>query len=158
MANIVKTSLQPFHFSAFEIIESRNDFGANMMDDFIFFNQLCHPFGMSLRIVIDAAACVDGRSDAFDQIKDVSRQIIALTSCSDRTAGCVSHDDHQGRFQMLDGIFNGAKDFLIHNVARVTDDKEVAEFLVEDDFRCHTAVGAAQHHGEGMLACGEFLP
>ena len=50
------------------------------------------------------------------------------------------------------------KDFLIHNVARVTDDKEVAEFLVEDDFRCHTAIGAAQHHGEGMLADAEFLP
>ena len=140
---IVKTALQPFHLSAFEIVKSCNDFGANMMDDFIFFNQLCHPFGMSLRIVIDAAACVDGRSDAFDQIKDVSRQITALTSCSDRTAGCVSHDDHQGRLQMFDCIFYGAKDFLVHYVASIADDEEVAENLVEDDFGCHAAIGTA---------------
>ena len=143
MANIVKTSLQPFHFSALEIVKSRNDFGANMMDDFIFFDQLCHPFGMSLRIVIDAAACVDGRFDAFSQIKDVTRQVTALTSCSDRTAGCVSHDDHQRCSQMLDGIFNGAKDFLIHYIACIADDEEVAELLVEDDLGCHATVGAA---------------
>ena len=62
---IVKTGLQPFHFSALEVVKSRNDFGANMMDDFIFFDQLRHPFGMLLRIVIDAAARVDGRLDAF---------------------------------------------------------------------------------------------
>ena len=64
-AKIRKTSLQPFHFSALNIVESRNDFGTNMMDDFIFFDQLCHPFDMLLRIVIDAAARVDGRLDAF---------------------------------------------------------------------------------------------
>lgn len=58
-AKIRKTSLQPFHFSALKIVESRNDFSANMMYDFIFFNQLRHPFGMSLRIVIDAATRAD---------------------------------------------------------------------------------------------------
>ena len=56
---IVKTALQPFHFSAFEIVESRNDFGANMMDDFIFFYQLCHSFGVTPCVVIDAATRVD---------------------------------------------------------------------------------------------------
>ena len=56
---IVKTALQPFHFSALEVVKSRNDFGANMMDDFIIFNQFCHPFGMLLRIIIDAATRVD---------------------------------------------------------------------------------------------------
>ena len=56
---IRKTALQPFHFSAFEIVESRNDFGANMMDDFIFFDQSCHPYGVTASIVIDAATRVD---------------------------------------------------------------------------------------------------
>ncbi len=59
---------------------------------------------------------------------------------------------------MLDGIFYGTQHFLIHYVARIADDKEVTEFLVEDDFRCHAAVGAAQHHGEGMLTGAELLP
>ena len=62
---IRKTALQPFHFSALEVVESRNDFGANMMDDFIFFNQLCHLSGMSFRIVVDAAVCFNRRFDAF---------------------------------------------------------------------------------------------
>ena len=52
---IRKTALQPFYFSALEDVESCNDFGANMMDDFIFFDQLCHPFGVTAGVVIDAA-------------------------------------------------------------------------------------------------------
>ena len=56
---IVKTSLQPFHFSVLEVVEGRNDFGTNMMDDFIFFDQLCHPFGVTAGVVIDAATRVD---------------------------------------------------------------------------------------------------
>ena len=140
---IRKTELQPFHFSALEIVESCNDFGANMMDDFIFFDQLCHPFGMMACVVIDAAARVDGRLDAFGQIKDVTRQVTALAGCRDGTTGGVSQDDHQRRLQMLNGIFNGTEHFLIHYVARVTDDKEVTKLLVEDNLGCHAAVGAA---------------
>ena len=60
-----KTALQPFHFSAFEVIESRNDFCANMMDDFVFFNQLCHPSGMTAGVIVDAATRVNRRFDAF---------------------------------------------------------------------------------------------
>ena len=56
---IVKTALQPFHFSALKIVESRNNFGANMMDDFIFFDQLRHPSGMAAGVVVDAATLVD---------------------------------------------------------------------------------------------------
>ena len=62
---VVKTALQPFHFSTLEVIESRNDFGANMMDDFIFFDQLRHSLGMTAGVVIDAAIHADGRFDAF---------------------------------------------------------------------------------------------
>ena len=82
---IRKTALQPFYFSAFEIVEGSNDFSANMMDDFVVFNHLCHPFGMTAGIVINAAVFVDGRFDAFGQIKDVTRQVTALAGCSDGT-------------------------------------------------------------------------
>ena len=58
---------------------------------------------------------------------------------------------------MLDGIFYGTQHFLIHYVACVTDDKEVTEFLVKDDFRCHAAVGAAEDHGKGVLTLAESL-
>ena len=58
---------------------------------------------------------------------------------------------------MLHGIFDGAEYMLVDDIAGVTDDEKVAEFLVEDDFGCHAAVGAAQYHGEGMLACAELF-
>jgi hypothetical protein len=58
---------------------------------------------------------------------------------------------------MLDGIFYGTKDFLIHDVACIADDEEVAELLVEDDLRCHAAVGAAEDHGKGVLTFAESL-
>ena len=87
----------------------------------------------------------------------MSRQVTALTGGRDRTTGSVSHDDHQRRLQMLNGIFNGAEHVLVHHIAGIADDKEVAEFLVEDDFGCHAAVGAAEDHGERVLAFAEFL-
>ena len=59
---------------------------------------------------------------------------------------------------MLHGIFNGTENVFVDDVTGIADDEEVAEFLVEDDFRCHTAVGAAQHHGEGMLTLTELFP
>ena len=58
---------------------------------------------------------------------------------------------------MLNGIFNGAKNFLVHYVASIADDEEVAELLVEDDLRCHAAVGAAEDHGKGVLTFAESL-
>ena len=140
---VVKTALQPFHFSALEVVESCNDFGANMMDDFIFFDQLRHPLSVTASIVIDAAVCVKRRLDTFGKDGDMSGQITTMVGSRDRTAGSMSHDDHQWRLQMLYGVLDGAKDFIVHYVARVTDDEEVTELLVEDDFGCHTAVGAA---------------
>lgn len=85
-------------------------------------------------------------------------QVTALAGCRDGTTGSVSHDDHQRRLQMLDGIFYGAKDLLVHYIACIADDEEVTKLLVEDNLGCHTAVGTAQHYCEWMLTRGELLP
>ena len=58
---------------------------------------------------------------------------------------------------MFHSIFDGAEYVLVDDIAGIADDKEVAKFLVKDDFRCHAAVGTAQHHGEGMLAFAQGL-
>ena len=52
---------------------------------------------------------------------------------------------------MLYGIFDGAEYMLVNDVARVADDEQISKFLVEDDFGCHTTVGAAEYHGKGVL-------
>ena len=52
---------------------------------------------------------------------------------------------------MLYGIFDGAENMLVDDVACVADDEQISKFLVEDDLGRHAAVRAAEHHGEGML-------
>ena len=94
-AKIRKTALQPFHFSALEVVERCNDFGSNVMDNFILLDQLRHPLGMASCIVINAAACADGGSDALGDVNDMARQVAALASCSDCTAAGMAHDNHQ---------------------------------------------------------------
>ena len=53
---------------------------------------------------------------------------------------------------MLYSIFDGTENVLVNDISSVTDDEEVTESLVEDDFGDYAAVGAAQHHGKGVLA------
>ena len=58
---------------------------------------------------------------------------------------------------MFNGIFYGAEHVFVHHIASVTDDEEVAEFLVEDDFGRHAAVGTAQHCGKRLLPRAKLL-
>ena len=64
MTKIVKTSLQPFHFSTLEVIESRYHLGVQVLDDGVALYPFRHPSCMAAGIVIDAVRDVDGRLDA----------------------------------------------------------------------------------------------
>ena len=46
---------------------------------------------------------------------------------------------------------------VVGDVARDADGKQVTETLIKDDLRGHTRVGAAQDHGERVLATDEAL-
>ena len=63
--------LQPFHFSASDVVESRNNFGFNVMNDGVTLDEFGHTFRMTAGVVINAVRCVDGRLDVSGDGHDV---------------------------------------------------------------------------------------
>ena len=74
---IVKTALQPFHFSALEVVESRYHLGVQVPDDGVALYPSRHPCRMTAGIVVDAVRGVDGGLDAPGDGHDVVGQGLA---------------------------------------------------------------------------------
>ncbi len=55
---------------------------------------------------------------------------------------------------MVHGVFDGADLIRGGDVAGHPDHKDIADALVEDDFRRHPGVGAGEDCGQGVLALG----
>ncbi len=55
---------------------------------------------------------------------------------------------------MADGIFDAAETMVVRKIACGADHKEVADVLVEDEFRRGAGIGATDHNGERMLGFG----
>jgi hypothetical protein len=58
--------------------------------------------------------------------------------------------------QVLGGVLDARELGVTGDVAGDTDVKEITEPLVEDDFRRHARVGAAQHRRLRVLSAGQF--
>lgn len=69
----------------------------------------------------------------------------------DGTALAVSEDEDQLDIEVIDPVFDAGGDVGVGDVAGDADDEEVAEALVEEEFRRHAGVGAAEDDGEGVL-------
>ncbi len=150
--------LQPFHFSALDVIESTHDTSVQVFDNIIFSNKMCHPSGMVAGIVVNAIVGLYRKLYTFDDELNVVGQISSMTSRRNRTTSAVAHYHYQSSTKMFDSIFYGAEDVLIYHITRIADDEEVAQLLVEDDFRYHATIGAAEHHGKRLLPRAKFLP
>ena len=74
---IRKTALQPFHFSASDVVECGHHLGVEMMDDGVALDEFGHAFRMTASIVVDAVRGVDGRLDAPGDGHDVVGQRLA---------------------------------------------------------------------------------
>ena len=74
---IRKTELQPFHFSAFEIVESRYHLCVQVLDDGVALYPSRHPCRMTAGIVVDVVRGVDGGLDASGDGHDVIGQGLA---------------------------------------------------------------------------------
>lgn len=125
-----------------DVVEGSHHLGVHVFDNGVFLNYFDHSYRMAAGIVVDAARGVNGRLDVLGKSHDVVRQGFAFMGGRDGTTTGMAHDHHQRRSQMFYSIFNGAKHMLVNDVAGIANDEEVAQFLVEDDFGHHAAVGA----------------
>ena len=69
--------LQPFHFSALEVVERRHHLGVRMFDDRVFLDETGHSLRVAAGVVVNAGCCVDGRPDASGNSHDVVGQCLA---------------------------------------------------------------------------------
>ena len=92
---IGKTLLQPFQFSALDVIKGGHHLGVEVMDYGVALDEFGHAFRMTTGVVINAVRGVDRRFDASGDGHDVVRQRLAHTGGGDCTAAGVTHDNHQ---------------------------------------------------------------
>src|SRR6059058_6368179 len=57
---------------------------------------------------------------------------------------------------MIDRVLDAAQPFIVDHVARHSNDKQVTEPLIEDNFWRHTRIGATDDRGERMLSICQF--
>ena len=73
-----------------------------------------------------------------------------------RAAAFVSEHHEQLRLEVRARVLEAAPDFRRHNVARHTNDEQVAEFRIENQLRRHPRVAAAEDGRKRALALDEI--
>ena len=87
--------LQPFHYSALEVVESRHHKGVQVFDDGVFLDESGPSLRMAAGVVVNAVRCVDGRLDTSCDGHDVVRQCLAYVGGGDCAATRMAHYDDQ---------------------------------------------------------------
>lgn len=59
--------------------------------------------------------------------------------------------------EMLGGVFDAGDAELVDNVAGDTDDEDVSETLIEEDFGADAAIGASHNDRVRNLSFGDFF-
>lgn len=101
---------------------------------------------------------LDGRADRADQRTDVARRILVVHGGRHGAATLVAHHDDQTRAQVLDGVFDASEREVVNHVASHADHKQIADGLVEHDFRARARIGTAHDEGERLLVVGRLGP
>src|SRR4029078_11659597 len=73
-----------------------------------------------------------------------------------RAAAFVSEHHDKLRLEVRACVLEAAKDFRRHNVARYTNDEQVAKFRIENQLRRHPRVAAAEDGRKRALALDEI--
>ena len=97
-----------------------------------------------------------GRLDRVDQRVDVAGRLAAGQRGLHRAAALMPEHDDEPRAKVLHRVFNAAQRVIIHEVARRAHNKQVADVLVEDDFRRRARIRAANDDGKRMLSLGSL--
>ena len=103
---------------------------------------------------------VKSRKHILNQQLDARTLLRAMEFCCERrlhrAAAFVSEHHEQLRLEVRACVLEAAKDFRRHNVARHTNDEQVAEFRIENQLRRHPRVAAAEDGRKRALALDEI--
>ena len=74
----------------------------------------------------------------------------------DGTATLMAEHDDQASAQNIDGVLNAAQAFIVKDVARYSNDEQIAKALVKDDFGWLTRIGTTGDYRKRMLTLRQF--
>ena len=81
----------------------------------------------------------------------MSRSDSAFDRRGNRAALLMAEDHDELGAEVLHRILYAAQNRVVHDVPRHPDNKQVAEPLIEQQFRWNSGVGATEDYREGML-------
>src|SRR5216117_3915488 len=74
----------------------------------------------------------------------------------DGTATLMAEHDNQAGAQNLDAVLDASQAFIVENVARYSNDEQISEPLIEDDFGRHTRIGTTEDDRKRVLTVRQF--
>ena len=97
-----------------------------------------------------------GGLNGGDQNFEMSRVVRALYRGRDGPALLVPKDHNQLRIEMFDRILDAGQFVVADYVSGNADDKQIAQTLIEYQFRWDSGIGTAQNHRKWMLSVLQF--
>src|SRR5207249_1845683 len=74
----------------------------------------------------------------------------------DGTATLMAEHDNQAGAQNLDAVLDASQAFIVENVARYSNDEQISEPLIIDDFGRHTRIGTTEDDRKRVLTLRYF--
>ena len=69
----------------------------------------------------------------------------------DGTATLMAEQDNQARAQNIDCVLDASQAFIVEHIARDSNDEQISEAFIKDEFGRHTRIGTTENDCKRML-------
>src|SRR6266480_1483411 len=74
----------------------------------------------------------------------------------DRTATLMAQHENQAGTQNIDPVLDASQAFIVEHVSRYSNDEQISEAFIKDDFGWHTRIGTTEDDRKRMLTLRQF--
>src|SRR5436189_6057747 len=74
----------------------------------------------------------------------------------DGTATLMAEHDNQTGAQNIDPVLNASQAFIVEHIARYSNDEQISEAFIKDDFGWHTRIGTTEDDRKRVLTLRQF--
>src|SRR5882724_1288620 len=74
----------------------------------------------------------------------------------DGTATLMAEHDNQTGAQNIDPVLDASQAFIVEHIARYSNDEQISEAFIKDDFGWHTRIGTTQDDRKRVLTLRQF--
>src|SRR5215211_7351496 len=76
--------------------------------------------------------------------------------CIHGTATLMAEHDNQTGAQNIDPVLDASQAFIVEHIARYSNDEQISEAFIKDDFGWHTRIGTTEDDRKRVLTLREF--